>query len=110
MNAADLEKLQQSLGDALSATGRTAAVLAEQDVTFLRIADPSVAVTLDKVRAKVIRMVSQVLQLLHEDSPCKITSIEGDWREIVEGLDQLMEKTVRRLAISLGSNIKGCEY
>jgi len=96
--AAQFKKLQETLQAALVSTTRTATAINAGDIPFQRSLDPDLAEALDEQNARLLRLVERMVDAatVSESAPRPklpdADSIDGNWKEVVEVLDSLLEK------------------
>ena len=96
-------KLQKDITAALVQTTKSAGVLANEDLNFLRTSDPELTKALDKQRTRFLTTIRRLVRSAIKDteliapSLSKAEDLEDGWSGIVEVVDNLLEKADRCL-------------
>lgn len=96
-------KLQKEITAALVQTTKSAGVLANEDLNFLRTSNPELTKALDRQRTRFLTTIRRLVRCAVKDtgliapSLSKAEDLEDGWSGIVEIVDNLLEKADRCL-------------
>lgn len=95
----DFTALQSSISSALVAATRTTSSLADEDLSFHRSLDSSLATALDQQNARLLGLASSLLgaatasaETVRAPTLSSADDIDGNWRAVVDVLDSLLER------------------
>ena len=95
---AGFKALQETIQGALIATTRTATAISAGDIPFQRSLDPDLAESLDSEIARLLRLAERALEASAVASTATslklpdADAIDGNWRDVVDVIDSLLEK------------------
>lgn len=95
---ADFKAYQERIASSLVNVTRTAAQIATQDLSFHRSASEQFSQSLDSQTNHLLRLTNKLLKAAAKDTSIKtrtlqdLDSVEDDWRDVVDVVDDLLEK------------------
>jgi exosome complex exonuclease RRP6 len=95
----DFKSLQDQIQIALVSTTRTSAQISSEDLAFHRSLDPDVGTSLDEQSARLLELSSALLKSAASISELRAPLLEdsedvdNNWRNVVDVIDSLLEKT-----------------
>lgn len=95
----DIKTLQDEIQASLITTTRTAGQIAAQDLPFHRSLDPSIGDTIDEQSARLLALTSALLKSAASIADLSVPvledadDVENNWRNVVDVVDSLLEKT-----------------
>ncbi|KAJ9666455.1 exosome nuclease subunit [Coniosporium apollinis] len=94
----DFKTLQETVQASLISTTRTANQICAEDLGFHRSFDPTVAAALDRQNARLLALAERLLGNAASSSEAvgpklpDADAVEGNWREVVDVVDSLLER------------------
>ncbi|KAB8292957.1 hypothetical protein EYC80_007321 [Monilinia laxa] len=95
----DFKSLQDEVQAALVSTIKTAGQISSEDLGFHRSLNPEVGNALDQQNARLIALANELLKSAGSVSGLKVPTLEdvddvdNNWRNVVDVVDSLLEKT-----------------
>lgn len=95
----DFKSLQDQIQAALISTTRTSGQISSEDLAFQRSLNPELGTSLDEQSARLLALSSALLKSATSISELKAPvledadDVENNWRNVVDVLDSLLEKT-----------------
>ena len=94
----DFKALQDSISSSLVAVTRTAAQISSEDLEFQRSLNPAIGSLLDQQNARLLGLAERLLSNAASSTEVAgpqlpdYDAVDGNWREIVDVVDSLLEK------------------
>lgn len=95
----DFKSLQEQIQAALIATTRTSGQISSEDLGFQRSLNPEVGTALDEQSARLLELSTKLLKSAASISDLRAPSledtddVENNWRNVVDIIDSLLEKS-----------------
>lgn len=95
----DFKSLQDEVQAALVSTIKTAGQISSEDLAFHRSLNPEVGNALDQQNARLLALANELLKSAGSVSGLKVSTLEdvddvdNNWRNVVDVVDSLLEKT-----------------